>query len=130
MMRLPVHAGGVKRVTVNGTEAEHRWEPWFGFGMVHVEAAKGSRFTIEMEVDGRRSPVAEMRVVKKSGERLELTSADGPIVEIKDPQGCLEGLRVVNGKARRESHPAPGITPCWLEQAPPRAHIGKSMKFR
>ena len=93
MVRLPVHAGGVKRVTVNGTEAEHRWEPWFGFGMVHVEVAKGSRFTIEMEVDGRRSPAAEVRAVKKAGERLELTSDDGPILEVKDAQGCLEGLR-------------------------------------
>jgi hypothetical protein len=67
--------------------------------MVHVEVAKGSRFTIEMEVDGRRSPGTEMRVVKKAGDRLELASADGPILEIKDTQGCLEGLRVVSGKA-------------------------------
>jgi hypothetical protein len=99
MARLPVHAGGVKRATVNGTEAKHRWEPWFGCGMVHVEVAKGSRFTIEMELDGRCSPAAEIRTVKKAGESLELTSADGPIVEIKDPQGCLEGLQIVNGKA-------------------------------
>ncbi len=99
MVRLPVHAGGVKSVTVNGTTAEHRWEPWFGCGMVHVEVAKGSRFSIEMEVDGRRSPAAERRARKRAGERLELTSADGPILEVKDAQGCLEGLRIVNGKA-------------------------------
>jgi len=108
MARLPVHAGRVKRVVVNGTAAEHRWEPWFGFGMVHVEVAKGSRFTIEMEVDGRRSPAAEVRAVKKVGERLELVSADGPILEVKDAQGCLEGLEVVNGKAEARVTSRPG----------------------
>jgi hypothetical protein len=79
---VPVRASKVRRVTVNGEDAEYAIEPWAGYGMLLVSAPKGTDFVLRVETEG---PVVAAPVVEREeagdtpGHRLVLNAIEGEV---------------------------------------------------
>lgn len=80
--RLPVRAGKVNSVTVNGTKATWTIEPWAGCGMLMVDVPESAKAEIELGLSGRVPQAPALVVEKKVGEKKSIANAI-------DPQGSL-----------------------------------------
>jgi hypothetical protein len=95
---LPVRAGAIAGVTLNGQPA--KWKTRAGFGetmvLVRVPAAKAA----SIEVSWREPlPVAPAPAIEgHSGDGVTLAAAGAVITGFEDPQGVLEGARIASGK--------------------------------
>ncbi|MFZ9938582.1 MAG: hypothetical protein ACO3JG_16215, partial [Luteolibacter sp.] len=80
--RIPVRAGTVNSVTVNGRPAQWTIEPWTGCGMLSLETPRAARADVAITLAGRVPQAPAIAISKVVGENKKL---DGAI----DPQGCL-----------------------------------------
>ncbi len=81
-VRVPVRAGRIEDVRVNGKTAEWKVEPWAGCGMLTLELPEANKAEVAITLTGRAPQAPAMVIDKKAGETKEIANAI-------DPQGCL-----------------------------------------
>jgi hypothetical protein len=95
---LPVRAGKIAGVTLNGQPV--KWEARAGFGesvvMVRTPAAKSALIEVSWRDPLPVAPAVE--IVGKSGDAVTLAAAGATITAFEDPQGVLSGAKLASGK--------------------------------
>jgi hypothetical protein len=95
VLRLPIYAKRLVGVTVNGKAVKAELQPWFGYGMAIIRLPKGAKAEVEVTLAERQPNHAEQKLAAVAGQKLTLT-ADGPIQQVDDDQGCFT-TNAVNG---------------------------------
>ena len=94
-LRLPVYAKRLVGVTVNGKSVKAELQPWFGYGMAIIRLPKGAKAEVQVAVADRQTNQLAPEVAVVSGQKITLT-ADGPIQQVDDDQGCF-ATHAING---------------------------------
>ncbi|MEI6238975.1 MAG: DUF4450 domain-containing protein [Planctomycetia bacterium] len=98
-LQLPFRAAALESVSLNGDRVPVTITPGFGRSICVVRTPVLKKAHLVLEVARELPPATvEFREVD-CGSHVELTSAGGPITELKDAQGVLEDVNLVDGKA-------------------------------
>lgn len=81
-LRLPIRAGTVKAVAINGAEAKWKVEPWAGCGMLLLDVPPSDHVEVTITLGDRMPQAPAISIAKTVGEAISITNAI-------DPQGCL-----------------------------------------
>ena len=95
---LPVHAGKIRSVSVNGRPADWKLDPGFGQSLVNVKIPEGSAAVVELTSEDTHPVYEAAHIAGNSGESITLAAADAPIIQFHDPQGVLQDATIVDGK--------------------------------
>jgi hypothetical protein len=96
-VKLPLRAGQVTKVTVNGQAAKWDLQPGFGCGIIQVNVDLCQSATIEVAFQQPLPQFASERIAGNAGQRVSLRAKDAEIVEFRDPQGVLANAAVKDG---------------------------------
>lgn len=96
-IRLPVCAGRVREVTVDGVRARWTTEPGFERSLVRVVAPKARKACVVAKLEQVRPPQPPSVFAVKAG-RIELMPAPANLVRIEDPQSVLSNPTVQGGR--------------------------------
>jgi hypothetical protein len=96
-VRLPVRAGQVAAVTVDGQAAKWELEPGFGRSLIAIKIEPRRSAVVEVSC---RQPLTQFdaeRVAGSAGQRVSLHAHDAEIVDFSDPQGVLADAAIKDG---------------------------------
>jgi hypothetical protein len=96
-VKLPLRAGRVTNVTVNGQPAKWDLQPGFGNSSVCVEVDSRRSAAIDVACEQPLQQYAGQQFSGKAGQRVSLQARDARIVEFHDPQGALASAVLKNG---------------------------------
>jgi|GEM_PF-560758 len=107
--RLPVRAGKVRRVTLNGQETKWTVQAGFGCTVVALTVPKTRTAEVVVELADRVPQAPAANVEGKVGDNVRLAAPRGRVVGWQDFHGVLEGARAdgpaISGRlARKPGH--------------------------
>ena len=94
---LPITARGVAAVSVNGRPARWTARPGFGRTVVQIKLPVTQRAVISVTTTESLPARGGVEISGRTGERIILRSAVGPVVSFSDPQGVLAGAKLHRG---------------------------------
>ena len=94
---LPVTARGIASVSVNGRPARWTAKPGFGRTFVQINLPVAQRALINVTTTKTLPVRGGVEKRGRTGERIVLRSAAGPITSFADPQGVLAGAKIHRG---------------------------------
>jgi Domain of unknown function (DUF4450) len=106
---IPVAAADVRRVFVDGRPAGWGAIPGAGAPVVRVEVPGAQSAEIRVETGAAVKRLAEISLEAVGGSDANLGVRGARIVSFEDPQGAVEGARLVNGRIRGMFRREPGF---------------------
>jgi hypothetical protein len=97
-VKLPLRAGKITDVTVNGQAAKWDLQPGFGCGIIRLDVETCRSAIIEVAFQQPLPQFAAEHVAGNAGQRVSLRAKDAEIIEFHDPQGALADATVKNGE--------------------------------
>ncbi len=96
-VRLPVRAGRVTQVAVDGRPVKWELQPGFGNCIVCLAIDSCRSATIEVSYERPLPQFDSEQVAGNAGQRVLLRAKDGEIVEFRDPQRALADAAIKDG---------------------------------
>ncbi|HNC22626.1 MAG TPA: DUF4450 domain-containing protein [Opitutaceae bacterium] len=107
ILRLPICARGIKRVTVDGRETRWQAEPGYGQTFICVDLPHVTRAELRVEAAGKASRAATITSKGNAGDLLTFATAEAKVESFSDPQRVLAGSALRHGRltARLAANP-------------------------
>ena len=98
-LELPFRGTALKSARLNGKTVQGTIRPGFGRSVFAINIPAGKKAELELEVE-RALPLGTAQARQTEvGRQVELAVDGGRITELRDAQGVLENVRLVDGKA-------------------------------
>lgn len=98
ILKLPVQAKYIKKVTLNGKKTNWKIEPTAGASIVAINVYDSDKATISIEHTNTLPYYPPIFIEKNVGEEIVLTIKEGKIISYEDPQTILEKKIIKEGK--------------------------------
>ena len=105
---LPVNAGKITSVTVNGQPAPWKLAPGFGQSIINLEGPETKSAEVVIEADAISSVNQAIEISAHRGDNISLAPVQGRIVAVHDPQQVLTKANILDGKISGTVTAGPG----------------------
>ena len=116
LLRLPLRASRVERVTVDGEASRYRLVPGVGLSWLTLKSPRAARGTIAISYAAAES-VPLQPITCKEAECVAWKLADPSVTHFRDPQGILRDGRLEAGTLRGTVAGEPGVRLLLLRSA-------------
>ncbi|WP_372775559.1 DUF4450 domain-containing protein [Mangrovibacterium sp.] len=96
-LELPVYAGKIENVSINGKQGKYSIEPGVGCFLLKVELENATKANILIETKDTKPLFDPVFIEGNADDKIELNVKDAMIVSFEDPQGAIAEASIEDG---------------------------------